>query len=109
MLPNKTGELPLFSGDGNHRPARRRNAIKFARDDDAFTLGLQRNPVHVRDRKRIFQQPAVLIGRKAKQMIELALLDATSELVEPMPAADEEKNGARRAREALCCGEDRIE
>src|SRR5665213_3420016 len=60
------------------RPARGGDAVKLARNDEAFKLRLQRHEMHVRHAEGVLQRAALLIGHEAKEVIELALSRLTS-------------------------------
>jgi len=106
---DQLGDLSVGRSDGDDRPAGGRDAVEFARNDEAFEVGPQRDPVYVGDAERIFQNGAVLIGNEPKHLLEAQRLDAPGQLDQPVSAADKQKDDASIALQALGRRQDGIE
>ena len=92
VLLHKASDFPIFGGDCDHRSTGGGDTIKFAGDDEAFQLGPQRYPMHIRDAQRILEQCLILIWKELKQVLEATLFDGMGEFIPKVPAPNEHED-----------------
>ena len=78
--------------------------IHFAWNDQSFHCRSQRNPVHIRNRERVFENLVALVGKKAEFASQSLALHAARKFGDLMAAAYKQKGDIRIVSKALCGG-----
>src|SRR6516162_9622381 len=109
IVADEICDFAIGCGDSDYWPASGGDPVKLTWDDEPFKLRFERQPVHVRNAKRVFEKGTFLIGDKAKACCKTARLYEVCKFVEIMPTSNEKKDDAGIITESFARSEDGVE
>src|SRR5216683_1304323 len=87
MIAYEICDFAIGCGDGDYWPASGGDTVELAWDNEPFKLRFERQPVHVRNAKRVFEKGTLLIGDKAKACCKTARVYEVCKFIEVVGTA----------------------